>query len=280
VPQIRTGIIVLNWNGLQDTKECLVSLFELHAPSIRFYVVDNGSTDSSAAALETEFGESIMLIRNERNLLYAAGNNVALVRALKDGCTHILLLNNDTTVDPEMMKELLQVSANYGDAVLCPKIYYANEPNKIWYAGGRFSLKRARSAHRGIREFDRGQYNQIEETDWATGCALFASRRVFEVVGLLDESFELYSEDLDFCLRAKEAGFKIVFVPTAKVWHKVSASVGGNLSSEKLIRKWRSLRRLVKKHIPNPIMRVIALADFLITEPPRVLIAALRGKLS
>lgn len=278
--EARVGIIVLNWNGLEDTRACLGSLFALEGVTPQIYVVDNGSEDGSAAALGAEFGGRIILITNERNLLYAGGNNVGIRRALLDGCTHLLLLNNDTVVDPAMLCELLKVSAERGDAILCPKIYYAKDPARLWYAGGVVSLKRARAAHRGIREIDRGQFDRIEETGWATGCALFATRRVFETVGLLDDSFQLYSEDLDYCLRARGEGYPIVYVPTAKVWHKVSAAMGGNLSRRKLTRKWNSLRRLLRKHVPDPLMRYRALCDYAVTETFRVIWAGLRGKLN
>jgi hypothetical protein len=140
-------------------------------------------------------------------------------------------------------------------------------------------LRRARAAHRGIRQKDRGQFERMEETDWATGCALFAPRRIWETVGLLDESFRLYCEDLDYCLRARAAGFRILYVPEAKVWHKVSASIGGNLSREKIVRKWNSLRRLLRKHLPNPFARLLALSDFAITEAFRAVFGLITGRL-
>jgi hypothetical protein len=277
LPEALVGIIVLNWNGLEDTRKCLVSLFQTSGFSPRIYVVDNGSTDGSVENLYQEFGDRMVLLANRRNLLFAGGNNVGIRRALEDGCTHLLLLNNDTTVDPEMLVELMK--AEREDAVLCPKIYYMDRPSVLWYAGGQLNLRRARIAHRGIREVDRGQYDLVEPTDWATGCALFATRRVYETVGLLDEEFRLYGEDVDFCLRAGAAGFPIIYVPTAEVWHKVSAAIGGNLSRRKLARKWSALRRLVRKHIPNPLTRTVALADFILTEPFRVASAVLRGKM-
>ncbi len=273
------GIIVLNWNGLADTRECLQSLFRLTGPAPRIYVVDNGSSDDSVTLLHREFGERIVLMANSRNLLYAGGNNVGIVRALDDGCSHILLLNNDTIVDDLSLIELLKADKQHPNAVLCPKIYYADRPDTIWYAGGKLNLRRARIAHRGIREIDQGQYDRPEKTAWATGCALFASRQVFETVGLLDETFQLYCEDVDFCLRALAAGFETFYVPQAKLWHKVSAAIGGNLSRAKLTRKWNSLRRLLKKHVRNPLTRCLALTDFSVTEPIRVAGAALRGKL-
>jgi hypothetical protein len=277
-PDRRVGVIVLTWNGLSDTRECLQSLFRLSGPP-QIYVVDNGSSDGSVARLREEFADRIVLIANPRNLLYAGGNNVGILRAMSDGCTHLLLLNNDTTVDAALLDVLTRASAEHEDAILCPKIYYADRPDTLWYAGGTLSLRRARVAHRGIRQRDRGQFERLEETGWATGCALFAPRRIYETVGLLDESFRLYCEDLDYCLRARAAGFRILYVPEAKVWHKVSASLGGNLSREKIVRKWNSLRRLLRKHLPNPLARLLALSDFAITEAFRVVFGLITGRL-
>lgn len=273
------GIIVLNWNGLEDTRECLLSLFRLAGPGIRIYVVDNGSSDGSPEKLLAEFGDRIILLCNAENLLYAGGNNVGIRQALADGCTHLLLLNNDTVVDRDLSTALINVSKANPEAILCPKIYFLRDPDRLWYAGGILNLKRARASHRGIRDKDCGQYDRVEETDWATGCALFAPRAIFEEVGPLDESFRLYSEDLDFCLRAAKAGFRILFVPQGKVWHRVSAAIGGNLSRRKLVRKWNSLRRLLRKHLPNPFTRFLALTDFIVTETIRVVLCMISGRL-
>lgn len=276
----RVAIIVLTYNGLQDTRECLRSLQNLQGEPPTIYVVDNGSRDGTADAIASEFGDFIVIIRNEKNLLFAGGNNVGIRRAIGDGHESILLLNNDTTVAPDFLLYLARASEEIPNAILAPKIYYASQPDVLWYAGGLGNLPRARFMHRGIREKDIGQYDQIEPTDWATGCALFVPRAIFEKVGLLDESLGLYNEDVDFCLRAKASDFGIYYVPSAKVWHKISATMGGNLSPAKLVRKWCSLQILLRKHLPNPWARTRALLDFCITEPVRVAVLAIQGKLT
>ncbi|MFH1009795.1 MAG: glycosyltransferase family 2 protein [bacterium] len=275
----RIAIIVLTYNGLQDTRECLRSLQKLQGAPATIYVVDNGSRDGTADAIASEFGDFVIIIRNEKNLLFAGGNNVGIRRALGDAHEFILLLNNDTTVAPDFLLHLARASEEIPNAILVPKIYFASRPDILWYAGGLGNLRRARFMHRGIREKDRGQYDKVEATDWATGCALFVPRSVFEKVGLLDEDLGLYNEDVDFCLRARASGFGIYYVPSAKVWHKISATMGGNLSRAKLVRKWRSLRVLLRKHLPNPWARTRALLDFCITEPVRVASLVIRGKL-
>jgi GT2 family glycosyltransferase len=275
----RVAIIVLTYNGLQDTRECLRSLQNLQDTPPTIYVVDNGSTDGTAEMIAREFQNSVVVIRNEKNLLYAGGNNVGIRRALQDNHEFILLLNNDTTVAPDFLTQLLRANEANPNAILVPKIYYASQPDRLWYAGGIANLARGRFMHRGIRERDMGQYDKLEPTDWATGCALFVPRSIFDKIGLLDENLGLYNEDVDFCLRAKSSNFSICYVPAAKVWHKISAAMGGNLSRAKLVRKWHSLRILLRKHLPEPWARTRALLDFCITEPFRVASLAVRGKL-
>ncbi len=278
--QERVAIIVLTYNGLQDTRECLKSLRKLQDAQAIIYVVDNGSSDGTADAIAAEFQDSIILIHNEKNLLYAGGNNVGIRRALADGHASILLLNNDTTVALDFLAHLVHVGSELPRAILAPKIYYASRPDVLWFAGGIANIRRAHFAHRGIREKDNGQYDNREPTDWATGCALFVPREVFDEIGLLDENLGLYNEDVDFCLRAKASGFGIYYVPAAKMWHKVSAAMGGNLAPAKLRSKWRSLRILLRKHLPSPWARARALLDFCVTESLRVVPLLLKGEMN
>ncbi|MBU1708333.1 glycosyltransferase family 2 protein [bacterium] len=270
------AIIVLTYNGLAYTRECLQSIAGLRGERPAVYVVDNASVDGTAEAIEREFGNSVTLLRNPSNLLYAGGNNVGIRRALDDGHTGILLLNNDTYLADDFLKQLTQAYQKKPRAILVPKIYYASQPDVLWYAGGIATIRRAQFYHRGIREKDTGQYDAFEPTDWATGCALFAPREIFEAIDLLDVALGLYNEDVDFCLRAKAANFEIYYVPSARVWHKVSAAVGGNLSWKKLSLKWRSLRILLRKHLPDPWERASALLDFMINEPVRAAARYLR----
>jgi len=267
---VRLAVIVLNWNGLADTRECLNSLLAAPNRDARIYVVDNASSDGSVEALAREFGAQITLVVNSENLLYAGGNNAGIRRALDDDCSHLLLLNNDTIADARLLDELCVAADRSGDAILCPKIYFADPPDMLWYAGGVLDVSRATFLHRGHGESDHGQFDAEEHTDWATGCALFASRRVFEATGFLDERLGLYNEDVDFCLRAARSGFPIVYVPRGKVWHKVSASVGG-FSLRKLRLKWISLMRLLRLHLPTRSARVRALAQFIVAELPKQL---------
>lgn len=238
------AVVVLTWNGRDLTLDCLRSLEAVTTPNVRVMVVDNASTDGTVDAIRARYGDRIDILENPANLGFAAGNNAGIRRAMDDGARFVLLLNNDTTVAPNFIDELLppmRESDTIGIAT--PKIYFAEPPNRIWYAGGEISLWRGIARHVGIRETDRGQHDRPRDVDYASGCALLARREVFERAGLLDESYRAYFEDADLCMRAARAGFRIRYVPTAKVWHRISASTGGQVSRAKIRRKLASARR-------------------------------------
>jgi len=224
----RLATIVLNWNGLADTLAALDSLSRCRLPegwTHSILVVDNGSTDGSVAALRGR--PDLELLANSVNLRYAAGNNVGLRRALEQGADAIMLLNNDVEADPGLLERLLLALDQDPEAGAAgPLIYYAPPTDRVWYAGGDCVPALGLSRHRGIRSRDEGQYRTIERTGYLTGCCLLARREVWERVGLLDEGYYIYAEDSDWCLRAREMGYRLLFVPTARLWHKVSASSG------------------------------------------------------
>lgn len=245
----RVAIIVLTWNGKALTLACLESLMSLDYGAVRIIVVDNGSADGTAEAVRGAYGNRVTLVENPANLGFSRGNNAGIRRALEDGAELVLLLNNDTTVDPALVRSLVEAILSSEDiGIAGPKIYYASPPDRIWFAGGEISLARGVSRHIGIRERDRGQYDEIRDVDYVTGCALMARREVFEAVGDLDPIFAAYYEDADFCMRARRAGFRVVYVPAGRVWHKISASTGGQLGAAKLSRKLRSTWVFLRRH--------------------------------
>jgi GT2 family glycosyltransferase len=242
-------VVVLTWNGRALTLDCLRSLEGILTPNVRVLVVDNASADGTVDAIRARYGDRVDIVVNTSNLGYAGGNNVGIRRALEDGARFVLLLNNDTTVDAAFIDELLRTMQD-SDAIgiAAPKIYFAEPTNRIWYAGGEISLWRGTARHIGIRELDRGQYDDARDVAYASGCALLARREVFERAGLLDERYRAYFEDVDLCLRASRAGFRVRYVPTAHVWHRISASTGGQLSAAKIRRKLAGSRRFLRTY--------------------------------
>jgi GT2 family glycosyltransferase len=237
---VKLAIVVLNWNGLEDTRALLRTLERCRVPagwSAEVMVVDNGSTDGSAARIGAEFPQ-VDVLALPANLRFAGGNNQGIARALAAGADAIMLLNNDTEADPALLERLLLALEQHPEAgAVAPLIYFAAPSRRIWYAGGRCTPALGLAAHRGLRQLDRGQYRSIERTGYLTGCCLLARRAVWEKVGLLDERYFIYAEDADWCLRARRAGFALLFVPTARLWHKVSASAGAQS-------RWKIYQRL------------------------------------
>ncbi len=235
------AIVVLTWNGKSLTMACLESLARVDYTNARIILVDNGSTDGTVAEARAVYGDRIAIVENPSNLGFSRGNNEGIRRALEERADFVLLLNNDTVVDRAFLGALVDVMAGSRDiGIVGPKIYYATPPDRIWFAGGEVFMSRGTSRHIGIREKDKGQYDRLRDVDYITGCALMARREVFDAIGGLDPTFTAYYEDADFCVRARRKGFRAVYVPTARVWHKISSSTGGQLSRTKISKKLRS----------------------------------------
>lgn len=246
----RVSIIVLNLNGYQDTRDCLESLRQVHYRNFEVVLVDNGSSDNSGERLCREFPE-IHLIRSEQNVGFTGGNNLGIAQALNNGADYVLLLNNDTFVDPDFLTQLVQVGeSDQQIGILGPKIFYASDPDRVWFAGGYINYRSGRCAHVGHDETQRDD-NVAESTAWITGCALLIKSHVLKTVGFLDNRLFVYWEDADLCMRVRESGLKCVLVPSARVWHKVSRTCGlGSVFT--LYLGTRNQLLWVARHIPFP----------------------------
>ena len=190
-------------------------------------VVDNGSSDGSAVAIRAAF-PGVHLIETGANLGFCAGNNVGLEWALAQGADYVLMLNNDTWFDPAMTSELVAAARDDAQIGLAgPKIYQAAPPHVLWSAGGAVTFWGNVTAMRGFRQADHGQYDTAADVDYLPGCGILARRQLLETVGLLDVTYFAYYEDADWAMRARRAGWKVRYVPSARMWHKGGASTGG-----------------------------------------------------
>jgi GT2 family glycosyltransferase len=238
---LKIFVVILNWNRAQDTIECLRSVSQLRVGGyeLRTIVVDNASSDDSIKKI-AGFDPELKIIKNNENLGFAEGNNVGVRYALQNGADYVLVLNNDTLVAKNLVKELLQVAEkhkNFGAA--SPKIYFAkgfefhkgrykeSELGKvIWYAGGDIDWQNVYGTTHGVDEVDKGQFDQEGPTDFATGTAMFLSAQALKKVGLFDRRYYLYFEDTELSQRLKKAGFAVLYAPKGIVWHKVAQSSG------------------------------------------------------
>lgn len=238
--------VVLNWNQPQHTIECVRSLLGQQPRAPRLLVVDNGSTDNSVEVIRHAFPE-VELIAGERNLGFAGGVNVGIRRALAEGAQYVLLVNNDAIADPSMLDELLACAQADGAGVLAPAIYYVEPPDRLWFAGGRVNPLLLESL--GPRGRIEPLPDAPTERDFLAGCALLVRREVFEAAGLFDERFFMYYEDLDFCLRVRRSGYRLLVVPRARLWHKVAQSSGGAESPQERYLMALSSGRYFRKHM-------------------------------
>lgn len=249
------GVVVLNWNGKTDTLSCLSSLFNCSYPALHVYLVDNASVDGSVAAVRSQFGNrpNLKMIESGSNLGFSGGNNVGMRRAVADGMRYVMLLNNDTEVDAGFLEPLVNaLEADPDIGVVTSKIYFAEPFNKIWFFGGYMDRNTGLGGPVGGQIEDAGQFDRRVECDYATGCALMTSTEMINRVGVLDDDYFYLCEDVDFCFRVADAGYRIVAIPESVLWHKVSASLaGGEESPFRLYFRSRNQMMLVAKNHRN-----------------------------
>lgn len=237
-------IVVLNWNRPDDTVKCISSLRQSDYPCFQIVVVDNGSTDRSVDTLKRQPGVDLLV--NDQNLGFATGSNRGIEYALRRGADYVLIMNNDTTVSRTMLSKLVEAAERHPRlGIVGPVIYYADRPQKVWFAGMRF--------RHGLYLVRKGLHlasplQPIEEVDFISGCGMLVCRDVWEQVGLFDPRFFMYYEDLDLCIRASRAGYHIACATEARMWHTLSASTGGPDSPSKQYYQVKSCVLFCNKH--------------------------------
>lgn len=236
---VKAALIILHYKGEDDTKACLDSLRDSKMQNIdlSLIVVANNPSASLVSDMHTVYPE-FTLIENKENVGFAEGNNIGIRKALELQCEYIVLLNNDTLVSPDIISKLV-THANSQDSIglISPKIYFAkgyeyhrerykeDERGKvIWYGGGKIDWQNVYASHDGVDEVDIGQYDKIRDTDFATGCCMLIKKSVVEKIGFFDRKYFLYFEDVDYSIRAKKNGFRVLYFPKACLWHKNASS--------------------------------------------------------
>ena len=254
------NLFVLNWNGRDLTLDCLSSLAKVTYPNLKVYVIDNGSSDNSVTAIRNQFPD-YEIIELPENYGFARGNNAGF-ELVKQKADYTIFLNNDTIVDPYFVEPLINaMESNLTVKQSTPKIFYADNLDYIWFGGGKVSLWAGWIRHLGIRQKDSMQFSFNRNVDYATGCCVCMRTVDFESIGMFDESFLMYGEDVDLSLRFRKQGGQILFVPESKIWHKVSSSIGTQFSIRKWKRKNIGKMKLVTKYVhPAQLPIVIPLA--------------------
>jgi len=212
-------IVLLSNNRHEDTLACLASLFQNNYRNFQVIVLDNGSVDGSVDEIRKRYAQVQIVLLTE-NLGYAGNNNIGVQMALEQGAEWILILNDDTVLDATCLTKLMEtVIADPKIGIAGPMVYHFAEPEVIQSAGGMLG-KYWNSFHLGQNELDRGQFPAPHPVEWISGCAILVQRAVIEQVGMLDANYFLYWEETEWCVRASRAGWKIVHIPQARLWHK------------------------------------------------------------
>jgi GT2 family glycosyltransferase len=217
-------VVVLNWNNISDTLECLDSLACSDYKDLRTWVVDNGSSQDPTSILQTRH-PSARILRNTENLGYGGGNNVGLREAIASRATYVLLLNNDATVAPDTVSRLVAAAdADQQIGMATPVVFYHDRPTEVYWDGGFIDWDSGETWHDSHRFAAEGN---VRPSEWLDGCSLLVRTAALRDVGLLDERYFLYFEDAEWSIRSGRRGWKNVVVLDARVWHKVSRSTGG-----------------------------------------------------
>ncbi|MDN3669269.1 glycosyltransferase family 2 protein [Echinicola jeungdonensis] len=214
------AIIILNWNGYDFTRACLKSLEEVTFKEFEIILVDNASIDGSLDKIKNEF-EDITILKNKKNLGFTGGNNVAIQYALQKGFDYVMLLNNDTLVEKRFLEPLYQTLEKDSQlGAVQPLMYFLNEREKLWNGGGRFNSWTGASI--SIKQAPNYQFPYY--TDWITGCCIMVRTEVIRKVGVLNDRYFAYFEDVDWSLRMRKAGFSLQVVPGSIIYHEAAGS--------------------------------------------------------
>ena len=218
------AVILVNYRRPDDTIECVRSLRQSTFTDFRLIIVDNASGDGSVERLRNDCPEAL-LIAHPTNLGFAEGNNAGIRVALAEGAQLVLLLNNDTIVDPDALHVLVRtMEDHYTAGIVGAKIRYYDRKNILWFAGGYINRHSTFGGHYGLNTEDRGQFDTLRSCDFVTGCTLLFRRALVDQVGMLERSYFAYLEDVEFCVRAGDAGYDILYQPGAIIYHKVSST--------------------------------------------------------
>ncbi|MEI2725307.1 MAG: glycosyltransferase family 2 protein [Verrucomicrobiota bacterium] len=221
------GVVIVNWNLKDSLRETLASFRQVNYPGLQIVVSDNASTDGSIEMVRSEFPE-VHLLTREKGVGYAKGASLGMA-FLADKTKYIFSTTNDVLVDPEMITALVDYAEAHPDAgVLGCKIFYHNHGDLLWSAGGRMHPLFAHSYHFGWNRHDGPRYNQVRDCDYVTGCGFLLRTEVARKLNFFNSDLVFYSEDADFCYRVRGQGYRIVYVPQARMWHKTATTLAKN----------------------------------------------------
>lgn len=221
------GVVIVNWNLKDSLRETLKSFRKVNYPDLQIVVSDNASSDGSQDMVRAEFPE-VHLLTREKGLGYAKGASIGL-EYLTDQTKYIFSTTNDVEVDPEMISRLVEYAEKNPDAgVVGTKILFYDRPDVIWHAGGRINPLHGHPRHIGWERKDHPRYDHVRECDYVTGCGFLLRSEALKKAGYFKEDLVFYAEDAELCYRIRENGYRIMFLPSARMWHKVETTLAKN----------------------------------------------------
>lgn len=221
------GIVIVNWNLKDSLRATLESFRKVNYPGLQIVVSDNASSDGSPEMVRAEFPE-VHLLTREKGVGYAKGASLGLAE-LVEKTKYIFSTTNDVIVDPEILNVLVDYAEQHPEAgVLGSKIFFYDRPDVIWHAGGRIHPLLGHCYTLGWMRKDHPRYNQVRDCDFVGGCGFLLRSEVLRRIGFFKEDLVFYGEDGDLCYRIREAGNRVVYVPSARMWHKVDATLAKN----------------------------------------------------
>jgi GT2 family glycosyltransferase len=274
----RLAVILVNWNGSDDTLNCLESISTSTYQDYFVVVVDNGSRSDQLQKLR-QSKSAFKLIETGENLGYTGGNNKGIEYALECKAEYVLLLNNDTYIAVDTLTNVMRAAdLDKRIGILSPKIYFHPARHLIWSAGTVLNKRFLMGYLTGYKVEDKGQFDEAREVDYVTGCAMLIQSKVISEVGMLCDDYFAVCEDLDYCLRTRMAGYRITYEPSASVWHIESASSGGHEAPQYVYYQTRNYF-LFHNRWANGIIQLISSQSYcLVWTVKRSLSCLLRGK--
>jgi GT2 family glycosyltransferase len=285
----KVTIIVLNYNGYQDTLDCVVSLLKVNYPLLDIVIVDNDSTDNSIQMFINYFQEqsieyeyqnsgnsknrnrSVKIIGSGFNGGYGFGNNIGIKHAITNGADYVLVLNNDTIVEPDFLSPLISsAETDSSIGIVSSKILYHHDKTKIWFNGGSYSPLSAKIEHINFNETDCGQNTSID-INFISGCLWLIPVKIFDAVGLINDSYFMYMEDLEFCQRVLSKGFKLKVNSNSIIYHKVGVSSGGQFSKFSISYRVRNYFIFCFEHFDSKLFCLFSITLFSLRQIGRLI---------
>lgn len=250
-------VVILHYGSIELTKKCINSLSKNDNNSKKIVLVNNDKNITISPSVFHLSRKKLKVINNKKNLGFSAGVNVGIKYALGENVDAVLLLNNDAMLKEPLLKKLIAVSSSDESiGIASPAIQFSRNGKQVFDIGGKVNKFFWRTSHEEVYSL-KNLYTQ--EVDYVTGAAMFIKREVFTKVGFLDEHFFLYYEDVDFCLRARRQGFRIIVEPRLKIYHSLSKTIG-KVSSLAIYHQTRSALIFGRKHIQYPLNKFFHIA--------------------